>query len=161
MIASAQTLMRLAPIRDMQPRTIQNGMTYGLSPAGYDIRLDQEMLLDPHEFKLASAAEYFQMPDNLMAIVHDKSSLARRGLSLFNTVIEPGWKGYLTLELKNQSNKELWLPRNSPIAQVVFHLLDQPTAMPYAGRYQDQARGPQLAIFADDQTQLELWEAAA
>jgi len=40
-------------------------------------------------------------------------------------------------------------------------MLDQPTAMPYNGRYQDQAAGPQPAIYADDQTQLELWEAAA
>jgi len=161
MIASAQTLMRLAPIRDMHPRTIALGMTFGLGPAGYDIRLAQDIILDPHGFTLGSAMEYFQMPNNLMGIVHDKSSLARRGLSVFNTVIEPNWNGYLTLELKNQDNEKLWLPMGTPIAQVVFHMLDQPTAMPYNGRYQDQAAGPQPAIYADDQTQLELWEAAA
>lgn len=160
MIASAQTLMRLSPIVPMHPRTISKGMTFGLGPAGYDIRLAQEIILEPHGFTLASAMEYFEMPNSLMGIVHDKSSLARRGLSVFNTVIEPGWKGYLTLELKNQDNEELWLPIGSPIAQIVFHILDEPTEMPYNGRYQDQAAGPQPHINADAQTQLELWESS-
>ena len=42
-----------------------------------------------------SSIEFFNMPKYLVGIVHDKSSLARQGLSVFNTVIEPGWKGYL------------------------------------------------------------------
>lgn len=162
MIASAQTLLRLQPIIPMHKRTISLGMTFGLGPAGYDIRLDQDINLLAGQFKLASAMEYFQMPDILMGIVHDKSSLARRGLSVFNTVIEPGWRGYLTLELKNQNpHKDIWLPKGSPIAQVVFNILDEPTTMPYNGRYQDQEAGPQKAREATDQTQLELWEAPA
>lgn len=161
MIASAQTLMRLSPIVPMHPRTVSQGMTFGLSPAGYDIRLDQDVVLEPGDFLLASAKEYFEMPDILLGIVHDKSSLARKGVSVFNTVIEPGWKGYLTLELKNQGHKTLYLGKGSPIAQVVFHMLDEPTQMPYNGRYQNQASGPQAPIEADAQTQLELWEAPA
>ena len=34
-----------------------------------------------------------------MGIVHDKSTWARRGLVVQNTVIEPGWHGYLTIEV--------------------------------------------------------------
>jgi dCTP deaminase len=37
-----------------------------------------------------------------MGIVHDKSTWARRGLVVQNTVIEPGWHGYqTTIELTN------------------------------------------------------------
>lgn len=151
MIASAQTLLKLSPIVPMHPRTVQLGMTFGLGPAGYDIRLDQDINLLAGQFKIASAMEFFQMPHELMGIVHDKSSLARRGLSVFNTVIEPGWCGYLTLELKNQNpHKDIWLPQGTPIAQVVFHLLDEPTVQPYNGRYQNQPAGPQRAIEADE-----------
>ena len=39
-------------------------------------------------FILASAIEEFDVPNNLLGIVHDKSSWARKGLSVFNTVIE-------------------------------------------------------------------------
>lgn len=158
-ILSGQTIMRRRPIRDPEPRTEQTvggqRFTYGCGPAGYDLRLDavagregdgfEGWWLAPGEFALASAVELFQMPDDLLGVVHDKSSWARRGLALQNTVIEPGWRGFLTLELTNHGRDRLWLPRGVGIAQVIFHLLDEPTYHPYEGKYQDQAAGPQEA----------------
>ena len=85
------------------------------------------------------------MPDDLMAFVHDKSSWARRGLSLFNTVIEPGWNGFLTLELVNNSGKSLLIMPGFPIAQIIFMRMEEPTEKPYTGKYQNQAAGPQEA----------------
>jgi dCTP deaminase len=70
---------------------------------------------------LASAIEEFDMPNNLIGIVHDKSTWARRGLSVFNTVIESGWKGFLTLELVYHGDEELIIPAGAGIAQVMFH----------------------------------------
>lgn len=101
--------------------------------------------LKPGEFALASAVEEFQMPDDLLGVVHDKSSWARRGLTLQNTVIEPGWRGFLTLELTNHGKDLLWLHRGVGICQVIFHVLDEPTYHPYNGKYQDQQAGPQEA----------------
>ena len=86
------------------------------------------------------------MPDDLVAFVHDKSSWARQGLSLFNTVIEPGWKGFLTLELVNHSISALHIEAGSPIAQIIFMRLEEPTEAAYTGKYQNQKRGPQEAI---------------
>jgi dCTP deaminase len=83
-------------------RTREFGMTFGLGPAGYDVRIAQDLQLPPGGFALASTVEHFDVPDYLTAEVKDKSTWARRGLSLFNTIIEPGWRGFLTLELKNQ-----------------------------------------------------------
>ena len=85
------------------------------------------------------------MPDDLVAFVHDKSTWARRGLSLFNTVIEPGWRGFLTLELVNHSDEQLMVSAGDPIAQIIFMRMEEPTERPYTGKYQDQARGPQAA----------------
>lgn len=161
-ILSGQSIMRRRPIRDPEPRTEQNlgglRFTYGCGPAGYDLRLASvtkqavidrgEMAgwwIEPGQFLLASAVEEFQMPDDLLGVVHDKSSWARRGLALQNTVIEPGWRGFLTLELSNHSTKSLFLPRGAGICQVIFHLLDEPTFHPYDGKYQDQQAGPQEA----------------
>lgn len=151
MIASGQTLFKLQPIKDMVPvKAIheETGMSYGLSHCGYDIRLKQDIELPwlgmaswASPFSLASAIEEFQMPNNLCGIVHDKSSLARQGLSVFNTVIEPGWKGFLTLELCNKGPKTLKLIAGQPIAQVIFHFTDFP-CIPYDGKYQDQADEP-------------------
>ena len=89
--------------------------------------------------------ERFDLPTDIMMIVHDKSSWARRGLATQNTVFDPGWRGYATLELTNHGKASLIILAGDPIAQVVCHLLTEPTTQPYAGKYQDQEAGPQPA----------------
>lgn len=101
-------------------------------------------LWQPGRFVIASAIEEFAMPDNLVGIVHDKSTWARRGLSVFNTVIEPGWCGFLTLELVYHGQEELHIPAGAGIAQVIFHEVAVPAQ--YRGKYQNQADQPVEAI---------------
>jgi dCTP deaminase len=120
-------------------------MSFGLSHAGYDVRIAETMWLMPGMFSLASTVEEFAMPTDLVAFVHDKSSWARRGLSLFNTVIEPGWHGYLTLEMVNNSTDPIRLSSGDPIAQIIFMRMEEPAEKPYSGKYQNQAAGPQGA----------------
>jgi dCTP deaminase len=86
-----------------------------------------------------------KLPDDLAGTVRDKSSWARVGLAVQNTFLDPGWSGYLTIELSNHSDVEIRIERNEPIAQIVFELLDQPTELAYSGKYQNQERGPQPA----------------
>src|SRR5688572_6125256 len=78
-------------------RTKFMGLSYGIGPAGYDVRLDQDLLIPPNGFILASTVERFEMHNDILGIVHDKSTWARQGLTVQNTVIEPCWKGWLTL----------------------------------------------------------------
>ncbi len=68
-----------------------------------------------------------------------------------NTVIEPGWKGYLTLELVNHSETVMHLLAGDPIAQVIFFALNAPTDAPYNGKYQDQPNRPMGAIYEETQ----------
>lgn len=149
MIASWQTIERLRPVTPFEYRTSAFGMTFGAGPAGYDIRIAETMELIPHQFRLGSSIEWFKMPNDLLGIVHDKSTWARLGLVVQNTVIEPGWEGHLTLELTNHGGGILLITSGMPIAQVIFHLLDEPTHKPYRGRYYMQGRGPQPSIFGD------------
>lgn len=122
-----------------------HGVSYGMSEAGYDIRIAQSVTLHPfRRFALASAIERFHMPESLVGIVHDKSTWARRGLSVFNTVIEPGWAGYLTLELVYHGWRPIRIPAGAGIAQVIFHETCENAA--YDGKYQNQSAGPQKAI---------------
>lgn len=164
MIVNGSALLELAPIVNMElSKKVFEGTSYGLSEAGYDIRIKQRVTFIPSntnpsgfstlidfkefygKFCLASAFEEFNMPDNLVGIVHDKSTWARQGVSLFNTVIEPGWKGFLTLELVYHGTKELTIPAGSGIAQVIFHQTSESSA--YKGKYQNQADKPVAAIF--------------
>jgi dCTP deaminase len=160
--------MVLPMVSPFHERTVKHGKTFGLSAAGYDVRIDfrqshysvrrmcRTRQDPPHswgppildgDFLLAATMEHFSMPDDVMGIVHDKSSWARKGLAVQNTVIEPGWRGYLTLELTYHGppNCEVTIVHGDPIAQIVFHRLDEATNQPYVGKYQNQEPGPQEA----------------
>lgn len=165
MAVNRQTLLNLAPIEGMLSEKIYaHGVSYGLSEAGYDIRIKQKITFrhskaasvpfvaiddcfkDYGRFTIASAIERFQMPNILTGLVKDKSTWARRGLSVFNTVIEPGWNGFLTLELVYHGEEELVIPAGSGIAQVIFEYNTDVVA--YKGRYQGQKDEPVAAIHA-------------
>ena len=146
------------PIIGMETQKIRDhGVSYGLGEAGYDIRLKQDILFLPKEnlisiqgegeykesagrFTLASAIEEFDMPLDMVGVVHDKSTWARQGVSVFNTVIEPGWKGFLTLEIVFHGSERVHIPAGAGIAQVLFHYLTEPAQ--YTGKYQNQADMP-------------------
>lgn len=142
-VLSGQTIRRLRPIEPFHEREVANGMSFGLGPAGYDVRIAEDFTMTPGKFVLASTMEQFTMPDDCIAYVKDKSTWARRGICLQNTVIEPGWRGFLTLEITHHGNAFVRITAGDPIAQIVFHRLDEPAERPYNGKYQDQERGPQ------------------
>jgi dCTP deaminase len=76
------------------------GRSFGLSSASYDVRIDQDVIVPPHGFMLASTIERFNMHADLAGTVRDKSRLGCRvGLAVQNTHLDPGWPGYLTVEL--------------------------------------------------------------
>lgn len=166
-VTNRSYLLQARPIVDMHGKKLTGpgGTSYGLGEAGYDIRIKQEIhfaagargqrivytsdkgLMHEGRFALASAIEEFNMPAFLTGIVHDKSTWARRGLSVFNTVIEPGWKGFLTLELVYHGEGELIIPAGAGIAQVMFHEVTEPAL--YRGKYQHQADEPVGAIASE------------
>ena len=128
-------------------RGVEGGMSYGLSVAGYDVRIAQDIYLQPGEFSLASTVEKFAIPIDILAKVADKSTWARRGLAVQNTIIEPGWCGFLTLELTNHGKEPLEIKAGMPIAQIIFHRLESPAEAIYKGKYQNQEAGPVAARF--------------
>ena len=156
MIINGVALLRAAPIKDMLTEKFRGPITsHGLSEAGYDIRLKQDVFFTPYtvfvdgngmkgRFTIASAIEEFNMPVDMVGVVHDKSTWARKGLSIFNTVIEPGWKGFLTLELVYHGEEALHIPAGTGIAQVLFH--STAVTSSYEGKYQNQPNQPVEAI---------------
>lgn len=152
MILSAQTIRRelYSRITPFHERTVHNGMTFGLTAAGYDIRVRvqnrPDVYLGKDMFILLHSVERVEIPTDMLAIVHDKSTWARQGLALQNTVLEPGWCGYITLELSMHGVGPIVIRDCDPIAQIVFHRLDEPTDRPYTGKYQNQPNRPVAAI---------------
>lgn len=94
---------------------------------------------------LASSVEEFNLPSDLWGELRNKSTHARRFMDCtIGTDMEPGWKGFLTLEIIFHGNEEIIIPAGSAIAKAVFHELK--CRSHYKGKYQNQLDKPIPAI---------------
>jgi len=71
------------------------------------------------------------------AYLHIRSSLAREGVIGSFAVVDPGFRGQLTLNLHNVSEKEVTLREGERIVQIVFHNLGSAARKGYSGSYQN------------------------
>lgn len=150
------TVLSHQTLRDMHPKPIlpfykdkriENGLSYGLSHAGYDVRIAEDIWLWPFWGRLASTIEHFDIPNDCIAEVWCKSTWRRRFVLVGGTIAEPGWRGFLTLELVRLMPWPILIKAGTPIAQIIFKRLDRPTERPYRGKYQCQQSGPVPARF--------------
>ncbi len=149
MIINGNALLAAAPIKNMvTTKQRSNGFSWGLTECGYDIRVKQDVTLFlGRRFVLASAIEEFDVPDFLMGRVLNKSSWARLGLDAsMTTNLEPGWKGFLTLELRYSGILPLHIKAGTGICQVIFEQIKEPRS--YEGKYANQPDRPIPARFA-------------
>jgi dCTP deaminase len=113
-------------------------------------------ILHPGEFVLGSTLERIGIPDDMVARLEGKSSLGRLGLLIHSTAgyVDPGWDGYLTLELSNVANLPITIYPAMKIGQISFFRLSTPAERPYGSsqtksKYQGQ-RGPTASRFFEE-----------
>src|SRR5213082_3179508 len=158
----------IEPFTDRQVR--EGVISYGVSSYGYDIRVADEFriftnvnstivdpkhfdprslvdykgescLIPPNSFALARSVEYFRIPRNVLTICLGKSTYARCGIIVNTTPFEPGWRGYVTLELTNSTPLPARIYANEGIDQVLFFENNEDCEISYAdkqGKYLDQ-----------------------
>lgn len=116
-----------------------------IQPASIDLCLGKEWIFDgrlesltdfivlfPGEFVNVCTWEWVEIPPNLVGILVGKSSWARKGLQVESAgYVDPGWKGRLTLELKNLGKDRLTIPVGGPIAQLRLETLTLKALYPY------------------------------
>ncbi len=113
-----------------------------------EVAANEEFILHPGEFVLASTYEVITLPDDIAGRLEGKSSLGRLGLLTHSTAgfIDPGFSGHITLELSNVANLPVKLFPGMKIGQLCLIKLSSPAENPYGSalygsRYQGQ-RGP-------------------
>jgi len=79
--------------------------------------LGERFVVYPHQVVLATTLEYISLPNNVYADMLSRSSYTRLGLSL-NTMVQPGYRGCLSLELFNHGNSPVELIVGSRICQI-------------------------------------------
>lgn len=116
-----------------------------LSDDWYETYYTDRLILPPQGFCLSVTNETFNLPKEICALFLCKSTLARMGLSMPPTFMEPGWRGELVVELYNMNPFPLEIYANTGIGQMVFQDFDSEVLIPYNGKYQDQ-KGVQVGI---------------
>ncbi len=113
-----------------------------------ELKEDQPFLLEAGGFVLVSTLELVGLPDNIVARLEGKSSLARIGLLVHSTAgyVDPGWQGHLTLHISNLARFPITLYYGMKIGQISFLRLTSPVENLYGSaklgsKYQGQT-GP-------------------
>ena len=116
---------------------------------------DEEFILHPGDFVLGTTRERVEIPADLIAHVQGRSSLGRLAVVIHATagVVDPGYRGQITLELSNLGTAPVALTPGMRISQVLFTKLSTPAERPYGSergsKYQDQD-GPQASRIQSD-----------
>lgn len=114
----------------------------------FSVSEGEPWILHPGEFVLGSTLERVHISSQIAARLEGKSSLGRLGILTHSTAgfIDPGFNGYITLELSNVSPLPVKLWPGMKIGQICFFELSSPAEHPYGSQalgshYQGQ-RGP-------------------
>ena len=109
---------------------------------------NEPFVLHPGEFVLGTTYEKVTLSNKVVARLEGKSSLGRIGLLIHSTAgfVDPGFSGYLTLELSNVANLPIKIYPEMKIGQISFYYLNSPSESEYGSdlygsKYQGQ-EGP-------------------
>lgn len=101
----------------------------------------ESCVIPPNSYLLGYTVEYFHIPDDVVVVCVGKSTLARAGLLINVTPIEPGFKGQVVIEISNLTNLPVKVYANQGVAQFLFYQGSERCSTSYAdkkGKYQNQ-----------------------
>lgn len=87
-------------------------------------RLGEKFILYPHQVVLTTTVEFLSLPKNIYADISIRSSYGRLGISA-STMMQPGWRGTIPLELFNHGNTPVEMVVGSCICQARFYEISQ------------------------------------
>jgi dCTP deaminase len=114
-----------------------------------------EFILHPGDFVLGTTKERVEIPSDLLATVEGRSSLGRLAVVIHATagIVDPGYKGQITLELSNLGTAPVALTPGMRVSQLIFTEMRSAAERPYGAergsKYQDQD-GPQASRIGED-----------
>lgn len=108
-----------------------------------NIEVGDKVVIPPNGYILGQTMEYINIRRWLKARAVGKSTLARSGILINTTPMEPEWEGHLTLEIANLTPNNAVVYAGEGISQFEFELLTQPVERSYKdkkGKYDKQKK---------------------
>lgn len=107
----------------------------------YNLSDGDPFVFNPGQFIITETREHLEIPDDIIARLEGRSSLARIGVVVHLTAgrFDPGWVGKPVLELKNNESKQIILVGGMDICAFTFERLMAPVDRPFGNgdRYSD------------------------
>lgn len=92
----------------------------------FDVPFQKSFLLHPGTLALVPTLEWVSLPNDVQGVVTARSSWAREGLNIATaTIVNPSYRGIITLELANFGQIPIMLYPGLRLAQIAFYQLDQ------------------------------------
>lgn len=108
-----------------------------LNPAGIDLRVDRNVSLEPRRQMLVATIEKVELSEKVLGILHIRSSLAREGFIASLALVDPGFRGQLTVSLYNAGGRSVSLRKGERFIQLTLFRLGNPAQRSYVGNYQN------------------------
>jgi deoxycytidine triphosphate deaminase len=108
-----------------------------LNPAGIDLRTDRRLVLKPGQQTLVATIERVELSNQFLGILHIRSSLAREGIVASLALVDPGFRGQLTVSLHNAGDRLVSLMKGDRFIQLSLLRLGMPATHTYVGKYQN------------------------
>lgn len=105
-------------------------------------KTQKDVMIKPGKYYLVQTLESVNTPQDLMPMIYPRSSLFRAGLLLLNSKTDPGYKGTLTMGLKNLSDFPVRIQMGARICNMVFYKIEGETVN-YRGQHQGGRITPQ------------------
>lgn len=86
-------------------------------------RLGERFILYPHQVVLSTTVEYLSLPVDICADISIRSSYGRLGIGV-STMMQPGWRGAIPLEIFNHGNTPVEVVVGSCICQARFYQIE-------------------------------------
>ena len=123
------------------PRETQMPLVFGRQYNAQDfwelqeVKTDEGIMLAPGDLFLGCSREYFRMPNNVCGQVYTKSSLGRVFINhMMAGVIDAGFEGTITLELRNEGKHNVVIPYGARVVQIQFSYLNDIPELDYSQR---------------------------
>lgn len=108
-----------------------------LNPAGIDLCIGRTLLLKPGQQTLVATVERVELSEQFLGILHIRSSLAREGIVASLALVDPGFRGQLTVSLHNAGDRPVSLRKGERFIQLSLLRLGMPATHAYIGKYQN------------------------
>ncbi len=107
----------------------------------YDPDKKQSFVFEPSKYYLIKTIEKVNLPENILCLLRQRSTLHRSGIMIFTANVSPGYQGELVFGITNLGPCEVKIELGARVVYAMFHEIKGKTNL-----YRGQWKGGRVSI---------------